>query len=125
MTFAIRISQLPAASIGMVKAVLAIILILSTVGISIAWFGTAVGIFVGLLAVAVCGTLALLVIARDLQKESRQLELTAIQDGEVLETGPTCRPGSNSPKEADPGSGRLRSLPSGPAGEGPPVLERP
>ena len=71
MNFAIRISQLPAASIGMVKAVLAIILILSTVGISIAWFGTAVGIFVGLLAVAVCGTLALLVNIQDLLEELR------------------------------------------------------
>ena len=86
MSFANRINQLPAASIGVVKAVLAIILILSTVAIGIAWFGTAVGIFVGLLAVAVCGTLALLVSARDLLEESRQLELTAIQSEKILET---------------------------------------
>ena len=86
MNFANRINQLPAASIGMVKAVLAIILILNTVGIGIAWFGTAVGIFVGLLAVAVCGTLAPLVSARDLLEESRQLELTAIQSEKILET---------------------------------------
>ena len=125
MSFANQINPLPAASIGMVKVVLAVILILSTAAIGMAWFGTAAGIFVGLLAVAVCGTLALLVSARGLQEELRQLELTAIQDGEVLETGPMCRPGSNNPKEADPGSGRRRSLRSGPAGEGPPVWDRP
>ena len=63
-----------------------IILIWSTVGINIEWFGTAVGIFVGLLAVAICGALALFVIARDLLEESRQLEMTAIQGGKVLGT---------------------------------------
>ena len=120
-----RTIQLLAVSGGVVLAVLVSILIGSTVGVGIGWLRTAAGILVGLLAFAICGTLALLVIARDPQEESRQQELTAIQDGEVLETGPTCRPGSNSLNEADPGSGRRRSLRSGPAGEGPPVLDRP
>ena len=75
MNFAIRINQLLAASIGVVNAILAIFLILIMVVSSISWFGTGTGIIVGLLggaalAVAICGTLAVLVNIRDLLEES-------------------------------------------------------
>ena len=75
MNFANRINQLLAASIGVVNAVLAIFLILIMVVSSISWFGTGMGIIVGLLggaalAVAICGTLAVLVNIRDLLEES-------------------------------------------------------
>ena len=75
MNFVNRINQLLAASIGVVNAVLAIFLILIMVVSSISWVGTAMGVIVGLLggaalAVAVCGTLAVLVNIRDLLEES-------------------------------------------------------
>ena len=75
MNFANRINQLLAASIGVVNAVLAIFLILIMVVSCISWFGTGMGIIVGLLggaalAVAICGTLAVLVNIRDLLEES-------------------------------------------------------
>jgi len=75
MNFANRINQLLAASIGIVNALLAIFLILIMVASSISMFGTGMGIVVGLLegtalAVAICGTLAVLVNIRDLLEES-------------------------------------------------------
>lgn len=75
MTFANRINQLLAASIGILNAILAVALILLMMGVSIYWFGMAVGIFVGLLAgaalaVSVCGTLAILINIRNLLEES-------------------------------------------------------
>ncbi|MDE2755694.1 MAG: hypothetical protein OXI92_03990 [Acidobacteriota bacterium] len=75
MSFANRINQLLAASIGVVNAGLAIVLILSALTVSINWFGWVVGIILGLLAggacaVAVCGALAILVNIRDLLQES-------------------------------------------------------
>ena len=75
MNFVNRINQLLAASIGVVNAVLAIFLILIMVVSNISWFGTGMGIIVGLLggaalAVAICGTLAVLVNIRDLLEES-------------------------------------------------------
>ena len=73
MDFAIRINQLLAASIGVVNAILAIFLIMVVSSISV--FGTGTGIIVGLLggaalAVAICGTLAVLVNIRELLEES-------------------------------------------------------
>lgn len=70
-----RINQLLAASIGVVNAVLAIVLILTALAIGINWFGVVFGIVAGLLsgvalAVAICGTLAILVNIRDLLEES-------------------------------------------------------
>ena len=75
MNFANRINRLLAASIGVVNALLAIFLILIMVAGSISMLGTGLGIVVGLLggaalAVAICGTLALLVNIRDLLEES-------------------------------------------------------
>ena len=75
MNLANRINKLLAASIGVVNAVLAIVLILFALTISINWFGWVVGIILGLLAggagaVAVCGALAILVNIRDLLQES-------------------------------------------------------
>ena len=71
MNFANWINQLLAASIGVVNGVLAIFLILIMVVSSISVFGTGMGMIVGLLggaalAVAICGTLAVLVNIRDL-----------------------------------------------------------
>ena len=63
----------------MVNAVLAIFLILTMLGISISWFGTTVGLFIGLLSgsltAAVCGTLILLANVRHLLKESRSIAI--------------------------------------------------
>lgn len=75
MSFANRINQLLAASIGVVNALLAIFLMLIMVVAGINVLGTAMGIIVGLLggaalAVAICGTLAVLVNIRDLLEES-------------------------------------------------------
>ena len=75
MNFANRINQLLAASIGVVNALLAIFLMLIMVVTGINVLGTAMGIIVGLLggaalAVAICGTLAVLVNIRDLLEES-------------------------------------------------------
>ena len=75
MNLANRINQLLAASIGMVNAVLAVVLILIVLGTSIQLFGAAAGIIVGLVgggafAVAVCGVLAILINIRDLLEES-------------------------------------------------------
>lgn len=75
MSFANRINQLLAASIGVVNALLAIFLMLIMVVTGINVLGTAMGIIVGLLggaalAVAICGTLAVLVNIRDLLEES-------------------------------------------------------
>ena len=75
MNYANRINQLLAASIGVVNALLAIFLVLIMLVTGINWFGTAMGLIVGLLggaalAVAVCGTLAVLVNIRDLLEES-------------------------------------------------------
>ena len=75
MNFANRINQLLAASIGLVNALLAIFLVLIGLVTGILWFGAAWGIIVGLvvgamLAVVICGTLAVLVNIRDLLEES-------------------------------------------------------
>ena len=75
MNFANRINRLLAASIGVVNALLAIFIILIMVAGSISMLGTGLGIVVGLLggaalAVAICGTLAILVNIRDLLEES-------------------------------------------------------
>ena len=80
MNFANRINQLLAASIGVVNALLAIFLLgigLLTGIYWLGWFGTIFGIIVGLgvgaaLAVAICGTLAVLVNIRDLLAEALQ-----------------------------------------------------
>ena len=76
MTFVNRINQLLAASIGVVNAVLALFLVLVGLLTGIHWldaFGIIVGLVVGVaMAVAICGTLAVLVNIRDLLKESLQ-----------------------------------------------------
>ena len=48
MNFANRTYKLPVTSNGVVNAVLAIILVLTTLGISISWFIRTLGLFIGL-----------------------------------------------------------------------------
>lgn len=71
----------------MFKAVLAIILILTTLGICISRFGTTAGLVVGLLsggvlASAVCGTLILLGNIHDVLDESRAMGTDSSRQGE-------------------------------------------
>lgn len=79
MSVANRISRLPAAFTGLVKAVPASILILTLLGIGINWFRATVGLLIGgALAAALCGVLILLANIRNLLEESRAMETDSI-----------------------------------------------
>lgn len=76
MNFVNRTYKLPVTSNGVVNAVLAIILVLTTLGICISWFVRTFGLFIGLLGgdaliVAVCGAFILLANIRHVLEESR------------------------------------------------------
>lgn len=82
-----RTDILPATSTGVVNAVLAIILVLTTLGICITRLGTTVGLVVGLvsggaLAAAACGTFLLLANIRHLLEESREIGAEPTRQGE-------------------------------------------
>lgn len=81
-----RTCKLKPASTSVVKAVLAIILILTTLGICISRFGTTVGLVVGLLsggalAAAACGTFILLANIRHVLEESREIGAESTRHG--------------------------------------------
>ncbi|MDE2757118.1 MAG: hypothetical protein OXU26_14400 [Acidobacteriota bacterium] len=90
MNFANRTYKLPLPFTGVVNSVLAIILILGTLGVSISRFGTTVGIFVGLvgggaLTAAVCSILILLLNIQNVLEESRAIGSDSEPQGETLE----------------------------------------
>ena len=88
MNGAYRMHRLRATSTGVVNTVLAIILILSVLGIAISRLGATVGLFAGLLggalAGAVCATLILLTNIRDVLDESRAIGTDFTPHGKTL-----------------------------------------
>ena len=84
MNFANRTCKLPVTSNGVVNAVVAIILVLTTLDICISWFVRTFDLFIGLLGggaliATVCGTFILLANIRHVLEESRE------GDGDVVE----------------------------------------